>query len=196
MKNRLLAAAAAVFLCACATSVKRVGTDTTIDLSGRWNDADSRMAAEELISDCLARSWILQASAATGSKPTVIVGTVRNLSSEHLNTTVLVEDLQRALINSGRVTFVASRAERGELREERLEQAVNSSEETRKEHGREIGADFMLSGSVNTIEDREGGRSVVLYQVDMKLLDLESNQIVWSGQKKIKKAVKRSRATW
>jgi len=196
MKNRLLAAAAAVFLCACGTSVKRVGADTTIDLSGRWNDADSRMAAEELISDCLARSWILQASVATGSRPTVIVGTVRNLSSEHLNTTVLVEDLQRALINSGRVTFVASRAERGELREERLEQAVNSSEETRKEHGREIGADFMLSGSINTIEDREGGRSVVLYQVDMKLLDLESNQIVWSGQKKIKKAVKRSRATW
>lgn len=178
------------------TKVARVDTSTTIDISGRWNDADSRMAADELIEDCLSRPWLTRARADKGGNPTVIVGYVRNLSNEHLNTNVLVEDLQRALINSGRVDFVASSYERDGLREERLDQAVNASEETRKAHGQETGADFMLSGSVNTIEDREGKNSVVLYQVDMKLLDMTSNRIVWTGQKKIKKTVKRSASKW
>lgn len=184
-------------LAACgSTQVARVDTNSTIDISGKWNDADSRMAADELIEDCLSRPWLTKAAASLGKNPTVIVGTVRNLSNEHLNTRVLVEDLQRALINSGSVDFVADKGERGDIRDERFDQAVNSSEETRKAHGQEIGADFMLSGSVNTIEDREGGKSVILYQVDMKLLNVKTNQIVWTGQKKIKKSIKHSKSTW
>ena len=183
-------------LSACGTSVARVDTNTTIDVSGKWNDADSRMAADELIEDCLSRPWLSRARASKGDNPTVIVGTVRNLSNEHLNTNVLVQDLQRALINSGRVDFVADRDERADVRDERFDQAVNASESTRKAHGQETGADFMLSGSVNTIEDREGGKSVILYQVDMKLLDMQSNKIVWTCQKKIKKSIKRSSSKW
>ncbi len=178
------------------TKVKRVDTGQVIDISGRWNDTDSRLTAEEMIKDCLARPWIGEAAAATGAKPSVIVGTVRNLSNEHINANVFVEDLQRSLINSARVIFVASKDERGELRDERLEQSTNASEETKKAHGREIGADFMLSGSINTIEDKEGGKSVILYQVDLKLLDVKTNQISWSGQKKIKKYIKRSGSTF
>ena len=183
-------------LSACGTTVSRVDTNTTIDVSGKWNDADSRMAADELIADCLSRPWLTRAKADKGDNPTVIVGSVRNLSNEHLNNNVLVEDLQRALINSGRVDFVASSAERESVRDERLDQAVNASAETRKAHGQETGADFMLSGTVNTIEDAEGGKSVILYQVDMKLLDMTSNKIVWTGQKKIKKSIKRSSRKW
>ena len=178
------------------TQVKRMDANTVVDISGKWNDTDSRLTAEEMVSDCLSRPWIGEAAANTGAKPAVIVGTVRNQSSEHINTGVFVEDVQRALINSGRVAFVAGRDERGELREERLDQDTNASEETKKAHGQETGADFMLSGSIKTIEDKEGGKAVILYQVDMKLLDMKTNRISWSGQKKIKKFVKRSGSTW
>ena len=198
MKTYLALAAllALPFLAGCGTSVKRVGTEEVIDISGRWNDTDSRLTAEEMISDCLGRPWIGAAAAASGAKPTVIVGTVRNMSSEHIATDVFVEDLQRALINSGRVTFVASKEERGEVRDERLDQSVNAAEETRKAHGQETGADFMLSGNINTVEDKEGGKSVILYQVNLKLLNVKTNEISWSGQKKIKKQVKRSGSSW
>ena len=183
-------------IAACGTSVSRVDTSSTIDVSGRWNDADSRMAAEELIDDCLSFPWLTRARASKGDNPTVIIGSVRNKSSEHLNTGVLVQDFQRALIKSGKVDFVANSSEREDIRNERLDQAVNASEETRKAHGQETGADFMLSGSIQTIEDREGGKSVVLYQVDMQLNDMTTNKIVWQGQKKIKKVVKRSSSKW
>ena len=41
-----------------------------------------------------------------------------------------------------------------------------------------------------------GGKQVMLYQVNLKLLDVKTNQIAWNGQKKIKKFVKRSSVTW
>jgi len=187
----------ALVLSACGgTSVQRMDAGEVKDVSGRWNDTDSRLVAEEMISDCLSRPWYAAASAKLGKNPTVIVGTVKNQSQEHINTDTFVEDLQRSLLNSGKVDFVAGKNERGEVRDERLDQDTNSSEETRKAHGQETGADFMLSGALNQIVDQEGGKAVVFYQTNLKMLDMKSNRIVWNGQKKLKKFVKRSKAGW
>jgi len=166
------------------------------DISGKWNDTDSRLVAEEMIRDCLSRPWLAKAASEEGKPPTVIVGTVRNQSHEHIATDTFVENLQRELINSGKVEFVASKGERGEVRDERLDQDVHASEETRKAHGQEAGADFMLSGTINSIQDREGGSEVVYYQTNLKLLNMKTNKISWNGEKKIKKFVKRARAGW
>jgi uncharacterized protein (TIGR02722 family) len=188
---------AAVVLSACGgTSVTRMDADTVKDVSGHWNDTDSRLVAEEMISDCLSRPWYAQAQSDLGKAPTVIVGTVSNQSQEHIATDTFVEDLQRALINSGKVQFVASKNERGEVRDERLDQDTNASEATRKARGQEAGADFMLSGTINSIVDQEGGKAVVYYQTNLKLLNMKNNVIAWNGEKKIKKFVKRSRASW
>jgi PBP1b-binding outer membrane lipoprotein LpoB len=101
--------------------------------------------------------------------------------------------LERELTNSGRVQFVASKGEREELREERTEQQTHSSEETAKGLGKEIGADYMLKGEINSIEDEEGREKVVYYQVTLEMIDLETNVKVWFGDKKIKKLVERRR---
>lgn len=184
------------FLFACGTKVERLDTHEIKDVSGRWNDTDSQMVAQEMINDCLSSGWYNKATLRLGKEPTVIVGTVTNDSMEHINTNAFVEEMQRALINSGKVAFVASRDERGEVRQERLEQDEFASEETRKAFGREVGADYMLSGVLNSIVDSQSKEAVVFYQVNMKLIDIETNQIVWNGQKQIKKYVKRSKVSW
>ena len=184
------------FLFACGTKVERLDTHEIKDVSGRWNDTDSQMVAQEMINDCLNSGWYNKATLRLGKEPTVIVGTVTNGSMEHINTNAFVEEMQRALINSGKVAFVASRDERGEVRQERLEQDEFASEETRKAFGREVGADYMLSGVLNSIVDSQSKEAVVFYQVNMKLIDIETNQIVWNGQKQIKKYVKRSKVSW
>ncbi|HEY5595037.1 MAG TPA: penicillin-binding protein activator LpoB [Nitrospiria bacterium] len=176
------------------TKVGRVGADTTIDLSGRWNDADSRMVAEEMIKDVLSRPWLERyAKAHSGKEPTVIVGTVTNRSHEHINVQTFIKDLERELTNDGRVQFVASKSEREEVREERQDQQSQSSQETAKGLGKEIGADYMLKGTINTILDEAAGTKVVFYQVDLEFFDMESNKKVWAGQKKIKKVIEKSR---
>jgi uncharacterized protein (TIGR02722 family) len=178
-----------LLIAGCSTQVTRIDVDETIDLSGNWNDTDSRLVAEEMISDALSHPWTSNFAGQSGRAPTVIVGTVRNLSHEHINVNTFVADMERALINSGRVEFVASSGERGEIREERKDQDLNASEETRNEAGQEAGADFMLIGQINTIVDVEGNEQVRYYQVDLTIISMADNRKVWLGQKKIKKLV-------
>lgn len=184
-------AIALVFLAGCGgKKVTRVDTDTTIDLSGKWNDADSRMVAEEMIQDCLSNPWYDRYKHGSSAVPRVIVGAVRNRSHEHINTETFIKDIERVLINSGRVEFVASKSERIQLREEKADQmAGNASDETMKMAGEEAGADLMLYGSINTIADVEGNKKVMYYQTDLELVEIESNRKLWIGTKKIKKYI-------
>ncbi len=196
-RTTLAALALAAGLAGCATpQVQRLDTNAVTDLSGRWNDTDSRLVAEAMIHDCLSRPWLARATGTKGSPPVVIVQQVRNDSMEHISTGTFIEDLQRALLNSGQVQFVASARERGELRAERADQDVNASDATRKANGEEHGADFALTGVIHSIEDHSGGEAAVFYQVNLKLLDLRSNQLVWDGEKKIKKLISRPSASW
>ena len=180
----------------CGTKVTRIDVDETVDLSGAWNDTDSRLVAEEMISDALSHPWTSDFAGKKGRAPAIIVGTVRNFSHEHINMNTFVADMERALINSGRVEFVASSDERGEIREERSDQDLNASEETRNEAGQETGADFMLKGQINTIIDVEDDEQVRYYQVDLTMISMADNRKVWLGQKKIKKLVKNAKVRY
>lgn len=197
----LVLAVAAGVLAGCARQVTRMAPEQAVDLSGRWNDVDSRLVAEEMIRQSLESAygpnWAVRYTQQHGGRrPTVIVGTIRNRSMEHIPVGTFVRDLERAYINSGLVRVVADRAERDEIRREREDQQEHASADTRARMGRELGADYMLQGEIQSIEDREGRRSVVFYQVDMTLVDLESNDKVWVGQHKIKKFIERPRITF
>ncbi|MCD6162369.1 MAG: penicillin-binding protein activator LpoB [candidate division Zixibacteria bacterium] len=192
----VLLIACLMFACGSSRQVSRVAADTTIDLSGRWNDADSRLVSQEMVSDCLARPWVNDFNIAEGRKPAVIVGTIRNKSNEHIDTEVFTKDFERELINSGKVKFVASRTERDEIRDERDDQQYNASDETAKRLAMETGADFMLQGSIKTIVDQIEGRRVIFYQTDMELINIESNEKVWIGAKKIKKDITQKGKKW
>jgi uncharacterized protein (TIGR02722 family) len=199
MKNLALLLAVLVMIAAagCATTVKRVDTDTVIDLSGDWNDTDSRLVAEEMVKDALNRPWVDNFSQKHhGKQPVVIVGTVVNRSHEHINTQTFTDDLQRELTNSGRVFFVAGKGERDEVREERSDQLQNATEETAHAPGKETGADYMLRGTINTILDEKGSTKVIFYQVDLEMVDMGNNMKVWLGQKKIKKVKSRGSVTY
>lgn len=172
-------------------SVQRIDTNTTVDLSGRWNDADSRMVGEEVVADLLTAPWITRFEAANTERPTVIVGIVRNRSDEFIAVETFTKDIERAFVNSGRVRVVASSSEREQLRDERSDQADFSSAETVKQFGREFGADYMLLGTINKITDEEGKERVVFYQVDLELTSIETNLKVWIGGKKHKKFIER-----
>ena len=183
--------AAALLTTGCATKVTRVSHDSTIDLTGKWNDTDSRLTAEEMVKDCLNGAWYAK-YASNKTTPTVVVGEIRNKSHEHISTETFINDIQRALINSGKVEFVANKAERGQIREEKSDQATNSSVQTRQSSGEESGAQLMMIGELNSIVDQEGGKAVVFYQVNLELVEIESHKKLWIGDKKIKKFVERS----
>ena len=183
--------------CATGPKIERVESDTTVDVSGRWNDTDSRLVAQEMINDCLSRSWVDRFQARNNQHiPSVIVGRVRNRSHEHINVQTFVKNLERSLINSGRVQFVASKGKREQIRSEREDQARNASDESMKGPGQELGADFMLIGTINTIRDEIKGTAVMYYQVNLELVSLTDNVKAWIGEKQIKKVITRPKVGW
>lgn len=188
----VLLGALALVGCGSSQTVSRIEPNETVDLSGDWNDTDSRLVAEEMISDVLSRPWLGDFKGEKKRSPDVIVGTVKNRSAEHIQTVAFIKNLERELINSGRVSFVANKEERVEVREERADQQENASAESMKKFQKEAGADFMLRGDIATIIDQAGGDQVKYYQVNLELVNLESNRKVWIGEKKIKKLVSQS----
>ncbi len=185
-----------LFGCGHETKVTRVDAGVATDLSGRWNDTDSRMVAEAMVKDALQYPWLGNFEKANQRQPVVVVGTVLNSSHEHISVQTFITDLERELTNSQKVTFVAGKGERDEVRAERKEQAIYAREDTQKSPGKETGADYMMKGTIATILDEADGTKAVFYQVDLQMIDLENNAKVWYGQKKIKKVVEKKRTVF
>ena len=182
-----------LFSCSSAPKVTRVGSDAATDLSGGWNDTDSRTVSRKMVAELLSRPWCREWTEAKGEKPVVVVGRMKNETMEHINTRALIADIERALINSGEIAFAPGGSDRDEVRIEKIDQLQNAAEETIKNMGREIGADFMLFGTVASFVDEAGGKKAVSYQIDLYLVDIERNLKVWAGQECIKKVITRSR---
>ena len=198
-RRPLLRAAACVALAlvpaGCATKrVARIEPGAVTDLSGRWNDTDSRLVANQLVEQTLSAGWAKRYTDTHGGEPpTIVVGNFANRTLEHIAVGTFTKDIEKALVSTGAARVVASGEERSELRGERTDQQQNARADTRARQGQELGARYMLAGELQAIEDVDGRERVVFYQVDAAIVDLETNTKVWVGQHKIKKYVERAR---
>lgn len=179
-----------IFACSTQRQVTRVDESSTYDLSGRWNDVDSRMVSEEMIEDSLTGFWIRDFSSDTNKLPVLIVGLIRNKTTEHISTDIFIKDIERAFINSGKVRIVQAGEARDELRRERLNQEQDMAIQTTMRWGKELGANFILQGVLNSITDQIDKKKVVFYQTDLEISNIETGEKVWIGTKKIKKFIK------
>lgn len=181
----------------CATTrVSRIDPTAVTDLSGRWNDTDSRLVANQLIEQTLGAGWARRYTDTHGGEPpAIVVGAFTNRTMEHIAVGTFVKDIENALVSTGAARVVASDGERAEIRAERKDQQQNARADTRAKLGQELGARYVLGGQLQAIEDVEGREKIVFYQVDASLIDLETNTKVWVGQKTIKKYVERARFT-
>jgi uncharacterized protein (TIGR02722 family) len=179
------------------TQVNRIDARTQTDLSGYWNDTDVRIIADTLVQECVNAPSIVNFIRQYQRPPVVILGSFRNQSDEHLDTSILAKKFEIALVNSGKVDFVASSMEREELRDERENQQEWSNEFSAKALANEVAADFMLIGSVKTIVDSSGADFTRTYFVTAELVNIEKNTKVWLGENSsIKKYIRRDTVRW
>jgi len=177
--------------CSSNPKVTRVDSKTQTDLSGYWNDTDVRIVCESLINDCLNAPRVAQEiQNKRGKVPIVLVGRFINESSEHIDTSIITDMMEISIFKSGKMDFVAGGAIRDALRAERQDQQTFASEETAASLGKEVGADFMLFGSVRTIVDKAGNQTARTYYVSAELSNVETNTRLWMGQNtEIKKII-------
>lgn len=190
IKYSVVALVAIISLGSCARSIKRIDPGTQTDLSGRWNDTDSRVTAEAMIEQMFGNAWSVAFEQQHRKKPVIVVGLINNKSHEHISTETFIKDLEKAIVRNGSIRLVQAGEKREELRRERAGQQEFASPETAKKWGRELGADFMLQGTVNSIVDSYKKDQTVMYQIDLELSNIETTEIVWMGDHKIKKMIR------
>lgn len=174
----------------CARSVSRVATDAQIDLSGRWNDSDSRMVADEMIKALTRSENFKTYSQAVNHKPVIIVGSVLNKTSEHIDASNFIKKFEVAIFNSGAADMVEGEEFRDKIRQERTQQQDFSDPKTMAQWRKETGADLMLLGEMTSETDVLGSKRVVHYTTTLFLTNMETNKRVWYGQNEIKKYIK------
>lgn len=129
-------------------------------------------------------------AAAKGSKPAIIVGSVRNRTSEHIDAENYIKKFEFVIHNSKVADLVESSEFRDQLRRERAEQQDFADPATIKQFGKELGADLMLFGEMTSEVDDYNNRRVVNYITTLFLTDIETNRRVWYGQNEIKKLIR------
>ncbi len=186
----------------CSTVIERMPADEIIDIGSSWNDTDSRLVAKQMVSVILFSNqdngvvwWKKYQARNRGQKPVVIVGRVKNLSHEHINIRTFVKDIEHELINFDQIEVVVTRDERKPLVDERVYQLSHVSGKTAVKLKEEVGADFLLTGEINTIMQSDEARNLIYYQVTMELTNIETGIKEWAGIEKIKKLTKRPRLT-
>ncbi len=185
----LLILLTALFL-SCARQVSRIDPSQQIDLSGRWNDSDSRQVADKMIAELLNNPKFKEYAQTLGRKPAIIVGQIRNKTSEHIDSDNYVKKLELAIFNSDLADLVESEAFRDKLREERVQQQDFSDPATMAKWGKEVGANLMLFGEMTSETDVYNNARVVNYVTTLFLTEVETSKRIWYGQQEIKKYIK------
>jgi len=185
--------AAAVFaglalLGGCARHVT-YGDPTKVEtLTEDWGSTDIQTVADRMVNS-LVRHPIF----AAGDRPVVQVSTLKNKTTEHIDTKSVTDKIRTALIKTGMVRFTAvSDANREIL--ENLDYQQGSgvvSKKTAKGVGKQIGADYLLYGEIDSIVKKEGRTTDVYYKLTLNLVDVETGIIEWSDEKEIRKQADR-----
>lgn len=175
------------------------GSSQGADLSGYWNDLDATIVAKAMIQQCLQHPWTSDFQSENGgNKPVVkLMGVKKRTDDRNVNEEFFAKQLERQLLNSGRVRVVAAWGQDNVNVVERARQATHANDETAKSQGNETGADFTLQTIVNSQNETDGeGRSVRAYLVNMELVNVETNEKVWIGEKQIRKIVQQAKTSW
>lgn len=189
--NRIATLLLMLLMVGCQTrQVTRLDPSTQIDLSGRWNDTDSRKVADQMIYDLFDSDSFKNYAKDRDAKPVIVVGFIRNKTAEHIDADNFVKKFEVVIHNSGTADLVESSDFRDQLRVERLEQQEFADPATVKRMGMETGADLMLFGEITSETDAYNNRRVVNYVTTLFLTDIETNKRIWYGQNEIKKYVK------
>jgi len=176
-----------VFLSACGPKAFTKGQyddpNKVILLDDKFNENDMQLVSNQLVGSLVEFGKIKDAS----QPPLVMVGNVRNRTSEHIDVKMITDKIRTEVMKSGKFRF-SDKAARDEVAEEYDYQSgglVDQSTAVKK--GRQVGVQYLITGDISSNVQEVGNDKVVYYQVTLNLIDLQSNIMEWSDRKEIRK---------
>ena len=194
---KLGAAALLLTLAACETTVSspvvrfqrqvNYGDAKGVELvTNEFGSTDLQMIAEKMVGSLL-ETGIFQ------GRPTVTVSTVKNKTSEYIDTTNVMNSIQTQLVKSGKVRFTRSIQEMqaGTDELQRQTQSGLYKQKTQAKVGQMTAAKFSLEGELTSIVKQNNNTKDVFYKFTLKMFDVEEGTIEWAEEKEIRKTSKR-----
>lgn len=178
-----LLAASAVALGGCAATTKSVSPDADVHYDARYDFSDKQKIADDLTSSLLNTVDM----SGSGKKPVLVVYPVANETSEHISTSGITDDIRLALLRAGKYRFV-SKVQRDNLMAEQAHQQANVDASSQAAIARQLGADFILSGTLRSIEKKQqkqwrlNKKEMVYYSLNLELTDLGTGEIAWADK--------------
>ena len=156
-----------------------------------FGSTDLQLTAEKMVDSLLTFPPIIDIT--SKRRPVMFVDTIKNKTTEHIDTESITDTIQTKILRSGKFRFVdMSKVE--EVRDQ-LDYQQNSgmvSQQTAVALGRQIGAEYMLYGNLSSIVKKANNVKDVYYKFTMKVMHLESGIVEWQDEKEIRKQKKRS----
>lgn len=152
-------------------------------LDDKFNENDMQLMANKLVDSLIEFDKIKNAD----SRPVVMVGRVKNRTSEHIDMKMLTDKIRTALIRSGRFTFSDKEA-REELAEEYEYQGSRFVDpKTATGPGKQVGVNYLITGDLSSNVQEVGKDKVVYYKLNLNLIDVSTNLIQWADEREVRK---------
>ncbi|OAN18261.1 penicillin-binding protein activator LpoB [Photobacterium jeanii] len=188
MKKGLIAVLSlAVLLGGCAQKVSYGDAQEAETTTVEFGSTDLQKIAVEMTDSMLASGSVAYITA-NGKRPIIVVDSIKNKTSEHIDTESVTDSISTRLLNSGKFRFVdMTRVEavRKQLNFQNNDELVNQS--TAIQFGQMVGAQYMLYGNLSSIVKSAGSDKDVYYKMTMRLMDLKTGLIEWADETEIRK---------
>ncbi|MDO6707328.1 MULTISPECIES: penicillin-binding protein activator LpoB [unclassified Photobacterium] len=187
MNKRVIALmGVAALMGGCAKQVTYGDAQSIETTTVEFGSSDLQKIAEDMTDSMLSSGSVGAITA--GKRPIIFVESIKNKTSEHIDTESVTDSISTKLLNSGKFRFVdMTRVEsvRKQLNFQNNDELVNQS--TAIQFGKMVGAQYMLYGNLSSIVKQAGSDKDVYYKMTMRLMDLESGLIEWADETEIRK---------
>lgn len=156
-------------------------------MTDRWSETDMQKAVKDLVSSAMKHDAVANAK----RPPIVMVTKLSNKTSEHIDTQSITDMITVELSSSGKVQFVDKSAREDIAEEYDYQGSGMVSQETKKGKGKQVGADLILNGRIDSIVQEVGKNKSVYYKITLNMTNLSTGLIVWTDQKQIRKLYKK-----
>ena len=172
-----------IIVSGCGTKVQYGDPGAQETLTVDFGSTDLQIIAEKMVQSMLSSPVIQERN-----RPILQVSSIKNKTSEHIDTKSISDKIRTTLLKSGAVQFSAS-----EIRQEIIEELefqrgsgyVDPS--TQKKVGKQVGADFLITGEICAIQKQRGNTKDIYFKITLNLVDLETALISWADEKEIRK---------
>jgi uncharacterized protein (TIGR02722 family) len=176
-------------------------TEVNVDQMGHYRadyDAtDMRNITQSVVNQILGSPWL-----GNQAEPPILMDAgVENRTSEYVDTKNLTDRMRTMLIQSGRVQFVNA-ARRDDLLKEQGYQAANATAATQAAIGQQLGAKYMITGSLTEMSQetmkqvRVSKTEQKYYKLTIEINDLTSGLIVWTTEEEFARAARSPLIGW